>query len=150
MKRISLLLFLLVTALLLAGSCACSAQSGTDTTADRAALQRADTLLKQMTLDEKLQFIASKYPFISREVRGFGKLPCNRQYGHLGPRCHIVVISGSGGCPVSAHIPRYSARRAFTGSTDAARSAGIALAIIAQQLRSTIVAPRTRGSQPLT
>jgi beta-glucosidase len=57
---------------LLAVSRPCSAQSGTDTTADRAALQRADTLLKQMTLDEKLQFIASKYPFIASPGGGAG------------------------------------------------------------------------------
>jgi beta-glucosidase len=36
-----------------------------DTTTDQAALQRANALIQQMTLDEKLQLILSKYPMIS-------------------------------------------------------------------------------------
>lgn len=70
-KRIALL-FLLATATLAADSTRCVAQSAAETSADKAALQRADALLKQMTMDEKLQFIVSKYPFIASPSGGAG------------------------------------------------------------------------------
>jgi len=65
-------LFLLATATLAAGPTLCAAQSAAETSADLAVHQRADALLKQMTLDEKLQFIISKYPFIASPGGGAG------------------------------------------------------------------------------
>ena len=44
----------------------------------------------------------------------------------------------------------YSVRRAFTGSIDAARCAGMMLAMSAQTLRVAMAAMRTTGSHPLT
>ena len=44
----------------------------------------------------------------------------------------------------------YSVRRAFTGSIEAARWAGMMLAMSAQTLRVAMAAMRTTGSHPLT
>lgn len=74
MKRIGLLFLLLATFNFSAMSPHCSAQTAADTQTDQAALQRADALVRQMSLDEKLQFIASKYPFIASPGGGAGFL----------------------------------------------------------------------------
>lgn len=42
-------------------SALCSAQSARESGQDQAAINRADQLVRQMTLDEKLQFLVSKY-----------------------------------------------------------------------------------------
>jgi len=60
-KRLRALILLASVAL---GICStvCIAQPASEIRADQSALQRADALLKQMTLDEKLQLIVSRYP----------------------------------------------------------------------------------------
>src|SRR6516225_3879487 len=65
-------LLLLATATMAAGLNICAAQSAAETAADQAVQQRADALLKQMTPDEKLQFLISKYPFIASPGGGAG------------------------------------------------------------------------------
>ena len=70
-RKISRVL-LLAAATLTVCSTYCAAQSAVETSADQAVHQRADALLKQMTLDEKLQFIISKYPFIASPGGGAG------------------------------------------------------------------------------
>ena len=62
--RIKQCLFLMMQASIFAGICSvvCGAQTTSEIGQDQAVRQRADALVKQMTLDEKLQFIVSKYP----------------------------------------------------------------------------------------
>ena len=55
-------LILLASAALGICSTVCIAQPASEIREDRSALLRADALLKQMTLDEKLQLIVSRYP----------------------------------------------------------------------------------------
>jgi len=55
-------LILLASAALGICSTVCIAQPASEIREDQPALQRADTLLKQMTLDEKLQLLVSRYP----------------------------------------------------------------------------------------
>ncbi len=55
-------LILLASAALGICSTVCIAQPASEIREDQPALQRADALLKQMTLDEKLQLIVSRYP----------------------------------------------------------------------------------------
>ena len=55
-------LILLASAALGICSTVCIAQPASEIREDQSALQRADALLKQMTLDEKLQLIVSRYP----------------------------------------------------------------------------------------
>ena len=50
----------------------CGAQPASTYSPDQAALQRAGALLKQMTFDEKLQLLTSKYPFIAGPGGGAG------------------------------------------------------------------------------
>src|SRR5450755_2219613 len=61
-KRRLLALVLLAYAALGICSTVCIAQPASEIREDQSALQRADALLKQMTLDEKLQLIVSRYP----------------------------------------------------------------------------------------
>jgi beta-glucosidase len=70
--RSLLTLILQASAFAMIGLTVCGAQSTSNSSADQAALQRADSLLKQMTLDEKLQFLESKYPFIAGPGGGAG------------------------------------------------------------------------------
>lgn len=63
---------MLGTAIFTTSSIVCAAQAAEETGADPAVRQRAEALLKQMTLDEKLQFIISKYPFIASPGGGAG------------------------------------------------------------------------------
>src|ERR1700678_3698738 len=62
--RIRQCLVLMMQVGTLAGICliVCGAQTTSENGRDQAVRQRADALVKQMTLDEKLQFIVSKYP----------------------------------------------------------------------------------------
>ena len=55
-------LILLASAALGICSTVCIAQPASEIREDQSALQRADALLKQMTLDEKLQLLVSRYP----------------------------------------------------------------------------------------
>ena len=55
-------LILLASAALGICSTVCIAQPASEIREDQPALQRADALLKQMTLDEKLQLLVSRYP----------------------------------------------------------------------------------------
>ena len=71
MNRI-LVSFSLATAFLAAGCTLCPAQSISGASADQSAHRRAEALLKQLTLDEKLQFISSKYPYIDSPGGGAG------------------------------------------------------------------------------
>ena len=84
------LIFLASAAL---GTCStvCIAQPASETREDQSALQRADALLKQMTLDEKLQLLVSRYPNNASPGGGAG-------YVEGVPRLHIpnINISDSG------------------------------------------------------
>jgi len=62
--RIKQCLFLMMQVSTFAGICSvvCGAQTTSEIGKDQAVKQRTDALVKQMTLDEKLQFIVSKYP----------------------------------------------------------------------------------------
>ncbi len=86
--RQTLVFFSLALTSLAAGSFHCSAQTAVQSSEAQAMLQRADTLLKQMTLDEKLQFLISKYPFIASPGGGAGFVAGI-------PRLHIPDISNS-------------------------------------------------------
>ena len=61
-KRRLRALVLLASAALGICSTVCIAQATSEIREDQSALQRADALLKQMTLDEKLQLLVSRYP----------------------------------------------------------------------------------------
>jgi beta-glucosidase len=80
-------LLLLGTATMAAGLNV-SAQSAAETAADQAVQQRAESLLRQMTPDEKLQFLISKYPFIASPGGGAGLVAGV-------PRLNIPDISNS-------------------------------------------------------
>ena len=67
-------------------SAACNAQPASEIREDQPALQRADTLLKQMTLDEKLQLLVSRYPNNASPGGGAG-------YVEGVPRLHIPNIN---------------------------------------------------------
>ena len=73
--RQSLVLMMQVTTF--AGICSvvCGAQTTSEIGQDQAVRQRADALVRQMTLDEKLQLIVSKYPnnAVRSEERRVGK-----------------------------------------------------------------------------
>jgi len=56
-----LVLMLQASALFGVHSVPCNAQSARESGQDQAAINRADQLVRQMTLDEKLQFLVSKY-----------------------------------------------------------------------------------------
>src|ERR1022692_3405181 len=62
--RIKQCLVLMIQVSTFAGICSvvCGAQTTSELGQDQAVRRRADALVKQMTLDEKLQFIVSKYP----------------------------------------------------------------------------------------
>ena len=89
-KRLRALILLASTAL---GICStvCIAQPASEIREDQSALQRADALLKQMTLDEKLQLLVSRYPNNASPGGGAG-------YVEGVPRLHIpnINISDSG------------------------------------------------------
>jgi len=72
-------------------STVCIAQPASEIREDQSALQRADALLKQMTLDEKLQLLVSRYPNNASPGGGAG-------YMEGVPRLHIpnINISDSG------------------------------------------------------
>jgi beta-glucosidase len=72
-------------------SAACNAQSASEIKEDQASYQRVDALLKQMTLDEKLQLLVSRYPNNASPGGGAG-------YVEGVPRLHIpnINISDSG------------------------------------------------------
>ena len=57
-----LVLILQAGTLVGSGSIVCGAQPASESGQDVTAMRRADALVKKMTLDEKLQFIVSKYP----------------------------------------------------------------------------------------
>jgi beta-glucosidase len=72
-------------------SAACNAQPASEIKEDQASYQRVDALLKQMTLDEKLQLLVSRYPNNASPGGGAG-------YVEGIPRLHIpnINISDSG------------------------------------------------------
>ena len=84
-------LILLASAALGICSTVCIAQPASEIREDQSALQRADALLKQMTLDEKLQLLVSRYPNNASPGGGAG-------YVEGVPRLHIpnINISDSG------------------------------------------------------
>ena len=90
-KRRLLALILLASAALGICSTVCIAQPASEIREDQSALQRADALLKQMTLDEKLQLLVSRYPNNASPGGGAG-------YVEGVPRLHIpnINISDSG------------------------------------------------------
>lgn len=80
-----------------------------------AILQRADALIKQMTLDEKLQFIASKYPSNASPGGGAGVIPGI-------PRLNIpeinIVDSATGSGSTSQPSSTFPATIALAASWD--------------------------------
>lgn len=67
-------------------SAACNAQSASEIKEDQASYQRVDAFLKQMTLDEKLQLLVSRYPNNASPGGGAG-------YVEGVPRLHIPNIN---------------------------------------------------------
>jgi beta-glucosidase len=76
MRRLSRVLLQLAMFVVFAAiASGCAAQSPSGPGPDRAVLERANALLGQMTLDEKLQLLTSQYPFIADPGGGAGFIP---------------------------------------------------------------------------
>jgi beta-glucosidase len=108
------------------------AQATSATSIDHAALDRANSLLKQMTIDEKLQLLVSKYPFVADPAGGAGTVAGV-------PRLKIpdLVISDSGTGSASTKVPSttFPATLAIAASWDRQLSFDFAVQI-AGQLRA--------------
>ena len=114
------------------GLTVCSAQVTHDASAGLAAIQRADGLVKQMTLDEKLQFLVSKYPFVADPAGGAGLIAGV-------PRLNIpdveIADSGTGSASTKMASSTFPATLAIAASWDRQLSFDYA-GQIARQLRA--------------
>jgi beta-glucosidase len=114
------------------GLTVCSAQVTHDAGAGLAAIQRADGLVKQMTLDEKLQFLVSKYPFPADPAGGAGLIAGI-------PRLNIpdveIADSGTGSASTKMSSSTFPATLALAASWDRQLSFDYA-GHIARQLRA--------------
>jgi beta-glucosidase len=121
----------LAITLIVANSAASHAQPSPGSGVDRTALDRADSLLNKMTLDEKLQMLTSKYPFVADPAAGAGTVAGI-------PRLNIpdIVISDSGTGSASTKIPStaFPSTLAMAASWDRQLSFDFAVQI-AHQLR---------------
>jgi beta-glucosidase len=109
-----------------------NAQVTHDASAGLAASQRADGLVKQMTLDEKLQFLVSKYPFVADPAGGAGLIAGV-------PRLNIpdveIADSGTGSASTKMSSSTFPATLAIAASWDRQLSFDYA-GHIARQLRA--------------
>ena len=114
------------------GLSVCSAQVTHDAGTDEAAIQRADGLVRQMTLDEKLQFLVSKYPFVADPAGGAGLIAGV-------PRLNIpdveIADSGTGSASTKMSSSTFPATLAIAASWDRQLSFDYA-GHIARQLRA--------------
>jgi beta-glucosidase len=114
------------------GLTVCNAQVTHDAGAGQPAIQRADGLVKQMTLDEKLQFLVSKYPFVADPAGGAGLIAGV-------PRLNIpdveIADSGTGSASTKMSSSTFPATLAIAASWDRQLSFDFA-GHIARQLRA--------------
>jgi beta-glucosidase len=114
------------------GLTACSAQVTHAASAGPAAIQRADGLVKQMTPDEKLQFLVSKYPWVADPAGGAGLIAGV-------PRLNIpdveIADSGTGSASTKMSSSTFPATLAIAASWDRQLSFDYA-GHIARQLRA--------------
>lgn len=123
---------LLASVFVAVSSAASHAQASPGSVVDQVALDRANSLLKQMTLDEKLQMLISKYPFVADPAGGAGTVAGI-------PRLNIpdIVISDSATGSASTKVPStaFPATLAIAASWDRQLSFDFAVQI-ARQLRA--------------